>query len=102
MEYIFGIKKDKEILKTKGTEHSDLKEWQRIEIKYSDCKISDSFYVESKYATKEDVEGNCYDWYYISQHNRMIDKSEVIKEQLQADIDYIAMETGIELEQEEV
>ena len=54
-----------------------------------------------KYRSSEDPAGNCYDWYEIDHHNRIIDRTAPLAEreaQNRADIDYIAMEAGIELE----
>ena len=101
MDYVFGTYKDKETVKTKSSEHTELSGWQVNKITYPDCSIEDKFYVVEKYRSDEDSEGNCYDWYFISQHNRIIDKSDAVKKALQADLDYIAMETGVELEQED-
>ena len=49
----------------------------------------------------QDAEGNCYDWYEIDHHYRVTDKTGPVAEreaQNRADIDFIAMETGVELE----
>ena len=54
-----------------------------------------------KYHSAEDAEGNCYDWYTIDRHNRVIDKTKLVKEQTQQnryDIDFLAMETGVDLD----
>lgn len=78
MEYTFGRRIQKnvitEIVRTKDTQHSDLSGYISLERKYSDSIITDSFNVASKYLSKEDSEGNCYDWYVISNHYRYIDK----------------------------
>lgn len=84
MEYIFGTYKDKEILKTKDIQHSDLKGWLTIKIDYPDSSISDSFYISEKYNSKEDEAGNCYDWYYITNHSRIIDKSDALRKEIDA------------------
>ena len=81
MEYIFGRDKT-ETLKTKGSEHTDLTGFQEVVREYPDCTITDSFRVVKKYKSSEDAEGNCYDWYTIEDHYRMIDRTKPIKEDL--------------------
>lgn len=66
-----------ESLRTKGNAHSNLdiiSGVQQIEQKYFDSDITDSFIVMERYRSAEDSEGNCYDWYVITSHNRYIDK----------------------------
>ena len=90
MEYIFGIihkrGKDIHILKTVGSEHTDLKGAHSIERKYSDSIITDNFIVEEHYLSKTDAEGKCYDWYILSEHSRYIDYFTLLKEQIQTGI----------------
>lgn len=78
MEYTFGKRiQDNittEMVKTKDTKHSDLKGSITIERRYPDNIITDVFDVRSKYLSKEDSEGNCYDWYIIDNHYRYMDK----------------------------
>lgn len=78
MEYVFGTVRRNgrlvENLKTVGSEHTDLSRRVSVERKYPDNHITDSFFVEEKYRSAEDEEGNCYDWYVISSHNQYIDK----------------------------
>ena len=78
MEYTFGNRIQgnivTEMVKTKDTKHSDLKGSITIERKYPDNIITDVFDVRSKYLSKEDSEGNCYDWYIIDNHYRYMDK----------------------------
>ena len=40
---------------------------------YNDRIVTDTFYIEEKYLSKEDAEGRCYDWYIINQHSRDTD-----------------------------
>lgn len=94
MEYVFGTKGDKEVLKTKGLEHSNLNGWVNIKLDYSDCSISDSFLVGEKYQSKEDVEGNCYGWYYITNHSRIIDKSDALRKEINAITPYKETKTA--------
>lgn len=89
MEYIFGTYKDNEILKTKDNVHSNLKGWVGIKIDYPDCSITDNFLAGKKFDSKEDEEGNCYDWYYITNHNRIIDKSDALMAKIDAITPYI-------------
>lgn len=68
---------------------------------YPDQTITDNFRVVRKIDSNEDAEGNCYDWYEIDHHYRITDKTgpvKVAEAQNRADIDFIAMETGVELE----
>ena len=83
MEYVYGTNKSKETLRTKGSEHSNLKGWHTVEIKYPDQIITDRFYVSEKFDSKEDVEGNCYDFYYIENHTRIQDKFSPEKDKLE-------------------
>lgn len=78
MECVYGTTKYKgqlyDTLKTIGKEHTDLTGEHTIERKYSDNIITDTFKVVKKYRSKEDSDGNCYDWYIISDHYRDSDK----------------------------
>ena len=75
MEYVFGTQKDIEVLKTKGTYHSDLTGYRQIEQKYPDQTITDTFHIVRNINSGEDEEGNCYDWYEIDHHIRYVDQS---------------------------
>lgn len=74
MEYVFGTQKNIEVLKTKGTYHSDLTGYRQIEQKYPDQTITDAFHIVRNISSGEDEEGNCYDWYEIDHHFRNCDK----------------------------
>jgi len=87
MEYVFGTKKDKEILKTKGTSHSGLSGFHTLERKYPDQTLTDSFRIVGLLDSKEDSEGNCYDWYEIDQHYRYTDKFTPCKEEIKGGIE---------------
>ena len=83
MEYVFETKGDIEILKTKGSAHSNLEGFHLLEQKYPDQIVIDRFCIVKKFDSKEDSAGNCYDWYEIKDHYRNIDyftpvKNEVI------------------------
>ena len=100
MEYVFGTEGAVEILKTKGSAHTDLTGFCQVEQKFPDQTITDNFRIVRKLDSKEDEAGNCYDWYEIDRHNRITDKTGPLTEreaQNRADIAYIAMETGVEL-----
>ena len=86
MEYVFGTKKDVEILKTKGSSHSQLSGFHSLETKYPDQVITDTFHVVGLIESKTDVEGNCYDWYQIDQHIRYTDKFTPCKEGIESGI----------------
>ena len=77
MDYIFGTltRKGKliHILKTVGSEHTDLTGYNQVKREYPDCNITDDFVVVDHYLSKEDEECNCYDWYEIGQYYRFID-----------------------------
>lgn len=75
MEYVFGTKGEVEILKTKGSTHTDLTGYHQIEQTYPDQVTTDNFRVVKKVDSQEDEAGNCYDWYEIDRHYRTVDKS---------------------------
>lgn len=75
MEYVFGAPGSFEVLKTKGSVHTDFDGFHIIEQVYPDQTITDHFRIVRKLDSKEDVEGNCYDWYEIDSHYRTVDKS---------------------------
>ena len=82
MEYIFGSNDltGEEVLKTICREHTDLSGFQQTVREYTDCTITDSFFVVRKTKSDEDEEGKCYDWYLIERHNRIIDRTPPLKE----------------------
>ena len=84
MEYVFGTKGDVEILKVKGDTHTNLTGFHQIERAYPDQTITDSFRIVRKLDSQEDGEGNCYDWYEIDRHNRIVDRSGPVAERLGA------------------
>ena len=51
---------------------------------YPDQTVTDSFRVVRKLDSKEDAEGNCYDWYEIDRHYRVQDRLPLV-EALQAE-----------------
>lgn len=75
MEYVFGVKGKMEVLKVKGDTHTDLIGYHQIQQTYPDQTITDSFRIVRKLDSKDDVEGNCYDWYEIDRHYRIVDKT---------------------------
>ena len=46
---------------------------------YPDQNVIDSFRVLRKYDSQEDAEGNCYDWYEISDHYRVQDREPMVE-----------------------
>ncbi len=76
-----------EVLKTKGTYHSDLKGYHQIESKYPDQTVTDSFRIVRTIESGEDAEGSCYDWYEIDHHIRYVDKFTPAKNDIQTGID---------------
>ena len=104
MDYVFGTNGEIEVLKTKGSTHTDLTGFQQIVREYPGEKITDNFRVVRKLDSQEDVGGNCYDWYEIDRHNREIDRTGPLAEATAkntANIDYIGMMTGVELPENE-
>lgn len=89
MEYVFGTKGKAEILKTKGSTHTDLTGYHQIEREYPDQTLTDHFRVVSKLNTAEDAEGNCYDWYEIDHHYRMTDKTSGLRGELKPITDLV-------------
>lgn len=104
MEYVFDPEGEVEVLKTKGTEHTDLTGTQQIVQTYHDQTVTDNFRVVRKLGSQEDAAGLCYDWYEIDRHYRTIDKTGPVAEREarnSANIDYISMMAGIELPEEQ-
>lgn len=90
MVYVFGTVRrrgeDIEVLKTKGSKHTDLKGFHQLQAEYPDQIITDDFHVVRKYDSQEDVEGNCYDWYEIDRHSRYADKFTPLREKIETGI----------------
>lgn len=81
MEYVFGANSYSgvETLRTKGSEHTDFSGFIEIVQEFDDSTITDNFHIVNKTKSDEDEEGNCYDWYIIDKHNRIVDKTKRIK-----------------------
>ena len=90
MEYIFGVAERNgvtvENLKTVGQTHTNLGGFTQTVREYTDSTITDRFHIVEQYRSDEDAEGNCYDWYVISEHYRYVDKTEAVKTQLGAEL----------------
>ena len=88
MEYVFGTNSYSgvETLRTKGSEHTKFDGFVETVQEFDDSTITDTFHVVSKTKSDDDAEGNCYDWYIIDKHNRVIDKTKRLK----ANIDVLA------------
>lgn len=103
MEYVFGTKGEVEVLKTKGSAHTDLIGFHQIERTYPDQVITDNFRIVRKLDSSEDGEGNCYDWYEIDRHYRIVDKTHAMmaaqrdNDEMQVDHEYMLtlMELGL-------
>ena len=80
MNYVFGTEKEREILKTKGDTHTNLTGYQQVSVEYPDQTITDNFHIIRKLRSRDDEEGNCYDWYEIDRHYRTIDKYKQLEE----------------------
>lgn len=100
MEYVFGTNGELEILKTKGSVHTDLTGYQQLKTMYPGQTVTDNFRVVRKIKSDEDGAGNCYDWYEIDRHYREIDRTGPVAEagaKNTANIDYLSMMSGINL-----
>ena len=90
MEYTFGRNsKGVEILQTKGATNTDLSGRTEIKREYEDCYITDNCDVGMKYKSDKDDEGNCYDWYVITDHNRTIDFTKKLAPKIKSNSDAI-------------
>lgn len=80
MEYVFGTDSYSgvETFRTKGGEHTNFEGFAEVVQEYDDSTITDTFRVIRKTKSAEDSEGNCYDWYEIDHHNRIIDKTKLV------------------------
>lgn len=78
MDYIFGTVTRNgvtvENLKTVGEAHTNLDGFVQTVRDYPDSTITDRFRIVEKYRSDDDAEGNCYDWYVISDHYRYEDR----------------------------
>lgn len=81
MEYVFGTNSYSgvETLRTKGSEHTNFDGFVETVQDFDDSTITDTFHIVCKTKSDDDVEGNCYDWYIIDKHNRVIDKTKRLK-----------------------
>ena len=93
MEYVFGTQGEIEVLKTKGDSHTSLTGFHQIEQVYPDQTVTDHFRVVGKLDSKKDAEGNCYDWYEIDRHYRVVDKTGPLVQR--AEEDAVAMENAV-------
>lgn len=74
MEYQFGTRNGREILRTKDTAHTKLTGFHEIVQTFPDRVVTDNFRIIRKYKT--DTRGaDCYDWYEIDHHNRNVDRT---------------------------
>lgn len=95
MQYTFGADNCRETLLTKGDEFTALSGFCQTVQEFADSIRTDSFRLVREIKRDTDGEGNHYVWYEIDRHNTIIDKTP----KLAADVDYIAMMTGVELDE---
>lgn len=67
---------------------------------YSDMIITDSFTIESFDHEEININGDIYDWYIIKNRTKIIDRATLLAKQNKADVDYLAMMTGIDIDNE--
>ena len=65
-----------------------------MERKYPDQTLTDSFRIVGLLDSKEDSEGNCYDWYEIDHHYRLADKTIGLQAQIDAITPYKETKTA--------
>ena len=96
MEYTIGTvqrgKSCRMILKTKDTVHTDLDGRVTLEKKLGNTLIRDAFTVVGKYQSADDLEGGCYDWYYICDHYRHEDRTEEVRSECEQEITDLEIE----------
>ena len=71
------------ILKTKNDVHTDLRGRVTLEQKKGNVLITDTFTVKKKYQEGDSIDGIAYDWYFICEHSRTVDRSEEIRANLE-------------------
>lgn len=98
MEYIFGESThqhaDKLILRTKGTEHTQLTGTIEHLEEFADSIIRTSCRILEHISSAEDDEGNCYDWYEVDQYKQEINLSDTEREKLNTEIDSLVADCG--------
>ena len=111
MELSFGRRAEdgKPYVRVKSNHHTDFAGQVRIETPHSNMTVTDTFEALSRYQTKDDAEGNTYDWYLITDHYQTQERftptcqkqmdSALVKQR--GDIDYMAMMLDVDLETEE-
>lgn len=67
---------------------------------FHDAIITDSFTIDKLDREQLNVNGDKYAWYIIKNHTKIIDKATIIARQNKANVDYLAMMTGIDLDNE--
>ncbi len=74
MEYIFGTDGDNETLKTVGRTHTDFNGFLSTSRENGGTTTIDRCRILDHFKSEEDAEGNCYDWYTITDHYRYEDR----------------------------
>lgn len=83
-EYVFGTLGNVETLRMKGPVHTDMSGFQQVVQEYPGETVAHRFRVVRKLKSAEDQAGNCYDWYEIDRHYRIVDKSAALQAELDA------------------
>ena len=86
MEFVFGTNNKIHILKTIGSVHTNFEGTHTVVQKFDNKTICDTFTIDKKYLSQEDIKGKCYDWYIIKDHSRYVDYFSPLKEQIMTDI----------------
>lgn len=98
MEYIFGESThqhaDKLILRTKGTEHTQLTGVIEHLEEFADSTIKTSCRILEHLGSADDDEGNCYDWYEVDQYKQEINLADNERSALQGEIDGLVADCG--------
>lgn len=100
MEYVFGTKGEVEILKVKSASGTDLTGFQQHVVETDVDTTTHSFRIARRLDRQVGADAMVYDFYEIDHHNQIVDSTKRVRErqaQDRADIDFIAMETGVEL-----
>lgn len=93
------------ILKTKNDVHTDLRGRVTLEQKKGNVLITDTFTVKKKYQEGDSIDGIAYDWYFICEHSRTVDRSEEIRanlEQIATDLEIETIEQDQELTEHDI
>ena len=76
MQYIYGTDGDRQILKTVGATHTDFNGFLSTSRETEGVTTIDRCRIVDHYKSDEDAEGNCYDWYTITDRYHYEDRQE--------------------------